>query len=211
MKDIKRISPVVFKAAALKSEKRNNWNVVTEYKDEGEGPYIVDLSHKPRFDFQDADLSARTPFGVKVPETFGSSVLQNGILANRMNRTQVSIYCLDGQDDAVLPDEPGFTDVTESTLFVALMGKEVFKICEKLCALDFSDPEKKTPFLFQGPFSHVPCQIVTLSRDGEGSVLVLTCSRGYGRDMIHAILDAGEEFNLRPAGENRFASRIKSI
>ncbi len=211
MKDIQRISPVVFKAVPLKTEKRNNWDVVTQYKEEGEGPYIVDLSHKPRFDFQDADLSVRTPFGITLPETFGSSVLQNGILANRMNRTQVSLYCLDGRDDAGLPDEPGFTDVTESTVFVALMGKEVFKICEKLTALDFTDPERKPPFLFQGPFSHVPCQIVTLSRDGDRSAITLTCSRGYGRDMIHAILDAGEEFNLRPAGENRFASWIKNI
>lgn len=211
MKDIQRVSPVVFKAAPLKTEKRNNWDVVMEYKDEGEGPYIVDLSHKPRFDFQDADLSARTPLGIKLPEVFGSSVLENGILANRMNRTQVSLYCLDGQDNVSLPDEPGFTDVTESTIFIALMGKQTFQICEKLTALDFADPEKKTPFLFQGPFSHVPCQIVTTNRDGDHSGITLTCSRGYGRDMIHAILNAGEEFNLKPAGETRFAGWIKNL
>ncbi len=216
MKDIQRVSPVVFKATPLKTEKRNNWDVVMEYSGEGEGPNIVDLSHKPRFDLQDADLAAIKPFGISVPEAYGSSVLENGVLANRMNRTQVSLYCLDGycldgQDNAGLPDEPGFTDVTESTICIGLMGKQVFSICEKLTSLDFLEPQKKTPFLFQGPFSHVPCQMVVLSRDGEGSGLTLTCSRGYGRDMIHAILNAGEEFNLKPAGETRFAGWIKNI
>ena len=211
MKEIQRISPVEFKTSPLKTEKRNNWEVVTEYSGEGGGPYLVDLSHKPRFDLQDADLAARKPFGIGIPETFGSSVLENGILVNRMNRTQVSLYCLTGQDNTGLPDEPGFTDVTESTIFIALIGKEVFSICEKLTALDFMNPERKTPFLYQGPFSHVPCQIVTLSRDKETSGILLTCSRGYGRDMIHAVLHAGEEFSLKPAGENRFTSWIKNL
>jgi hypothetical protein len=211
MKEIQRISPVEFKITPLKTEKRNNWEVVMEYSGEGEGPYLVDLSHKPRFDLQDADLAARKPFGIGILQTFGSSVLENGILANRMNRTQVSLYCLDGQDNAGLPDEPGFTDVTESTILIALIGKEVFSICEKLTALDFMDPERKTPFLYQGPFSHVPCQIVTLSRDKERSGILLTCSRGYGRDMIHAVLQAGEEFSLKPAGENCFTNWIKNL
>jgi glycine cleavage system aminomethyltransferase T len=73
------------------------------------------------------------------------------------------------------------------------------------------DPQRTTPFLFQGPFSHVPCQIVTLSRDKDAAGLVLTCSRGYARDMIQAILHAGEEFGLVPAGENRFTDWIKNL
>jgi glycine cleavage system aminomethyltransferase T len=72
-------------------------------------------------------------------------------------------------------------------------------------------PDYVAPFLFQGPFSHVPCQIVTLNKTGEDSGIVLTCSRGYGRDMIHAILDAGDEFNLKPAGENRFRNWISRM
>jgi len=34
----------------------------------------------------------------------------------------------------------------------------------------------------------------------------MTCSRGYAGAMIAAILEAGEEFDLRPAGENAFSS-----
>ena len=127
-----------------------------------------------------------------------------------MNRTQTSLYHLEGEN-LEIPEEPEYTDVTEATIFVAMMGEAVFSICEKLTALDFMAPEKEVPFLYQGPFSHVPCQIVTLSRDREKSGMVLTCSRGYGKDMIHSILDAGEEFGIRPAGESRFTEWIKSL
>jgi len=211
MKEIQRISPVVFKSSPLKIEKRDNWDVVMEYKEEGDGPFLVDLSHRPRFDLQDSNLADKKPFELELPETPGNSVLENGILASRMNRTQVSLFDLDGQDDVSMPDESGITDVTESTVCIALIGKNVFSICEKLTALDFMDPLRVAPFLFQGPFSHVPCQIVTLSKEGDVSGLVLTCSRGYGRDMIHSILHAGEEFGLKPAGEIRFTNWIKNL
>jgi hypothetical protein len=210
MKDIQRVSPVAFKSTPLKTEKRDNWDVVMEYSGEGDGPWLVDLSHRPRFDLQDANLSAITPFGLTIPEVPGDCVLENGVLANRMNGTQVSLYNLDGQGIS-MPEETGYTDVMESTICIALIGKETFLICEKLTALDFLAPQRKAPFLFQGPFSHVPCQIVTLNKEGDKSGLVLTCSRGYGRDMIHSILDAGVEFNLKPAGEARFTNWMKSL
>ena len=211
MIDIQRISPVVLKSTPLKTEKRDNWDVVMEYSGEGEGPFLVDLSHRPRFDLQDSNLAAITPFGMNLPEVPGNCVLEKGVLANRMNNTQVSLYNLAGADDVSMPDETGYTDVTESTICVALMGKQVFSICEKLTALDFMDTKRTAPFLFQGPFSHVPCQIVTLSKDGDKAGIILTCSRGYGRDMIHAILHAGEEFGLAPAGEIRFTNWINSL
>ena len=210
MKEIKRYSPVVLKATPLKSEVRDNWNVVLEYHGEGEGPYLVDLSHRTRLDLQSSDLASKTPFGISIPEVPCESVLENGILVNRMNRTQTSIYDL-ATDGIQMPAEVEYTDVGENTVFVAIMGKDVFSICEKLSALDFMDPKRQTPFLYQGPFSHVPCQIVCLSRDGENAGVVLTCSRGYGKDMIHAILDAGEEFGIKPAGEARFVEWINSL
>ena len=211
MKKLQRVSPVVFKSTPVKTEQRDNWEVVMEYSGEGDGPFLVDLSHRPRFDLQDSNLAAQKPFGIEIAETPGICVLEKGVLANRMNRTQVSLYNLDGDDTIFMPEESGYTDVTESTICVALIGKNVFSICEKLTALDFMDPQRKSPFLVQGPFSHVPCQIVTVNKEGENSGLILTCSRGYGRDMIDSILHAGEEFGLSPAGESRFTNWIKSL
>jgi hypothetical protein len=33
---------------------RDNWTVALEYDDEGQGPWLVDLAHKTRWDLQDS-------------------------------------------------------------------------------------------------------------------------------------------------------------
>jgi hypothetical protein len=208
MKKIQRVSPVVLKGTPVKTKNVDNWEIVMEYEGEVNGPYLIDLTHKQRFDLQDSNLAGQKPFQITIPEMPGNSVLDKEKLINRMNNTQASIYNL-GENNISMPENSGFTDVTESTLFVALIGKNIFSICEKLTSLDFMDSEKKTPFLFQGPFSHVPCQIVTLRKNLENPGLVLTCSRGYGRDMINAVIEAGKEFGLQPAGEEKFNNFIK--
>jgi glycine cleavage system aminomethyltransferase T len=96
-------------------------------------------------------------------------------------------------------------------VFLGLAGQNIFAIAEKLSALDFADRSKSAPFLLQGPFSHVPCQVVVLERTTERSGILLTCSRGYARDMTHAILAAGEEFGLQPAGETAFMRWIETL
>ena len=201
MKNIIRRSPVLFDSKPAKTEMRDNWTVVLEYEAQGTGPYLIDLGHRARWDFQDVDISKIQTWGMNVPESPGQCVFKNGILLNRMNRTQVSIWHLSGAIPDV-PDNPAFTDVTDTTVFLALFGKDIFSITEKLTSLDFLDPLKETPFLLQGPFSHIPCQIVTLEKTPERSGILFTCSRGYARDMIASILEAGAEFGLRPAGEN---------
>ncbi len=211
MVTIKRESPVRFGASPKSSEVRADWTVVLEYDGEGRGPWIVDLAHKIRWDLQDGDIAGFTPCDLPVPEVPGQSILSGGTLINRMNRTQASIWHL-GDSAPALPDATGYTDTSEATVFLALFGPQAFMLAEKLTNLDFMDPTKKAPFLLQGPFCHVPCQIVTLERtvDGGGGFL-MTCSRGYGDSMVHAIVEAGAEFGLRPAGENRFKAWIDGL
>lgn len=210
MLSIQRRSPVQF-GPPRTTETRNNWTIALSYDDEGQGPFLVDLCHKTRWDLQDKGLDAISPLGLGIPGVPGSSSLKNGILINRMNRTQAAIWHLDAETPD-LPPDPGYTEVAESTVFLALFGPRIFSISEKLTSLDFLDPVKAAPFLLQGPFSHVPCQIVTLEKNADGSGgLLLTCSRGYGHSMVHAIRDAGSEFGLRPAGENRFSAWLKGL
>jgi glycine cleavage system aminomethyltransferase T len=144
-----------------------------------------------------------------VPETPGTCRLQGGILINRMNRTQAAIWHLwDAAPD--LPAESGYTDVSDATICLALFGPNALAVVEKLCALDFLDPAKQAPFLLQGPFSHVPCQLVLMERgQGFDGGLLFTCSRGYAHSMVHAILGAGAEFGLKPAGEQRFTDWVE--
>jgi hypothetical protein len=203
MTEIIRRSPVVFDSRPVKAELRSHWTVVVEYEQEGSGPYLVDLSHRTRWDLQHAELSEVRPWGSRVPDFPGHCAYESGILINRMNRTQASLWHLAGEMPVVF-DGPAITDVTDATVFLALLGNNIFSITEKLTSLDFLDPSRKTPFLLQGPFSHVPCQIVTLEKNSNRSAILLTCSRGYAHDMVAAILSAGREFELRPAGEQIF-------
>jgi hypothetical protein len=211
MGELRRQSPVRFKANPLKSEMRDNWTVVLEYNEESDGPWLVDLSHKTRWDLQDGKIDRLTVGDLAVPGTIGKCTFSGQTLINRMNGTQVSIYRL-GSQELSMPDFPGYTDVSESTVFLALFGPNVFYVAERLTNLDFVDPARAVPFLLQGPFCHVPCQIVVLEKHSDGSGgFLMTCSRGYGDSMVGAILKAGTEFNLRPAGENRFNEWIKVI
>jgi hypothetical protein len=210
MLTIQRRSPVQF-GSPLISETRNNWTIALSYDGEGHGPFLVDLCHKSRWDLQDQALDTLRPLNLEIPGRPGSCSLKNGILINRMNRTQAAIWHLNTAAPD-MPDKPGYTDVIDSTVFLALFGPHTFSITEKLTALDFLDPAKEAPFLLQGPFSHVPCQIVTLKKTAGGSEgILLTCSRGYAHSMLHAIRDAGSEFGLRPAGEARFTGWLTTL
>jgi hypothetical protein len=205
-----RRSAVVFDAAVVKTEERDHWSVVLEYEDQGQGPYVVDLSHRPRWDLQDAEIDGVQSLGIQIPDKPGQCVFEKGLLINRMNRTQASVWHLSGEPP-VIPDDPAFTVVTDSTVFLAVFGQDLFAILEKLTALDFLDSSRETPFLLQGPFSHVPCQIVTLDKTPGKPGILMTCSRGYARDMVEAILETGTEFKLRPAGEQAFARWLDGL
>ncbi len=41
MENIKRLSPVAFKARPVKTEMRDKWTVALEYVAEGQGPYLI--------------------------------------------------------------------------------------------------------------------------------------------------------------------------
>lgn len=211
MAEIIRESPVKFSVNPTKTEVRDNWTVALEYDDEGQGPWLVDLAHKIRWDLQDSQVGEQTPCDLAVLETPGACTFDGNTLINRMNRTQASIYHL-GESAPAIPDFAGYTDVSESTAFLALFGPKAFLIAEKLTNLDYLDPAKKAPFLLQGPFCHVPCQIVTLEKSANGSGgFLVTCSRGYGDSMVGAIFEAGSEFGLRPSGENRFNDWMQGL
>jgi hypothetical protein len=209
MVEMKRQFPVQFKSRPKRTVLRDHWNVVLEYENEGTGPWIVDLSHKTRWDFQDSRLDGLAPRNDAVAPAPGACVLKNRRLVNRMNATQAAVWHLGNGPATELSAVTGYTDVTEASIFLSLLGPRIFRIAEKLTALDFTDPKRRTPFLLQGPFSRVACQIVILARDKWGAgMILLTCARGYAGDMVHNILAAGATDGIRPAGEDRFSHWI---
>ena len=208
---IKRRSPVVFDRRALEKVDWGEWTVVRRFEGEGEGPLLIDLSHRPRWDIQHRDLDRIYPLQRTLPQSPGACRSSDPFWFNRLNRTQATIWQL-AEEALQMPEEAAFTAITDATVFLALIGDTIFSITEQLTALDLSDPSRTRPFLLQGPLAHVSCQIVVEAGTGGGARgILLTCSRGYARDMVSAIMDAGAHLHLQPAGEAAFQSWLKSL
>jgi hypothetical protein len=199
---------VKFVIRPVKTEMRDGWEVVLAYRGESEGPFLVDLSHVPKWDVQDADLAHIRPMDVPIPERPGDCILENGLLINRMNATQAAIWHLLEAQPAI-PQEPAYTDVSDAYTLMAVLGQEVLSLMEKVTPLDLSTRSEAPPFLLQGPVLHVRCQMVALGEKGGSTAVLIACPRGYAQSMSEAFLDACTEWGLRPAGETAFRNWLK--
>jgi hypothetical protein len=208
MQSYPRRFPMKFSSPIGKKEVRGGLEVILEYEDEGNGPFLIDLSHIPKWDVQDADLTQIRPVDVAIPEHPGDCVLKNGLLINRMNPTQAAIWHLSEAHPA-FPHEPAYTDVSDAYALVAILAKDLFRIMEKVTPLDLSTPSKVPPFLLQGPVLRVRCQIVVLGKKGDDRAVLIAFPRGYGQSVCEALLDAGMEWGLRPGGETAFREWLK--
>ena len=210
MDNIKRYSPVTFPQTQALTQLRNGWVVVLEYEDEGLGPFLIDLSHIGKWDVQGENLSYLRPAGIFIPEESELCSFTESFFVNRVKWNWATIWHF-SQEMPDFADHFAFTNVTEAYALFALMGKDVFSIMEKVSALDLFSPEKKPPFLIMGPVHHIRSQVVVLSREGDSSVVLVACARGYGQSMAEVLLDAGKEWGLRPAGENIFTSIVAQM
>ncbi len=198
----KRYSPVDFGLRPLETAIRDDWVVALRYDGEAEGPWIADLSHRPKWDLQSPAIDDLNPWGLEVPAAPGRCTANAGRFANRMNRTQASLWDL-GRESSGPPLESGVTDVTEGLCLLALSGNAISRVLEKLSPLDLSSPAQDAPFLVQGPVCRIPCQVV-VARRSDPMVMMLAFSRGYGQAMAEALMEAGKAHGLRPCGESRF-------
>ena len=196
-----RLSPVKSPASADKIEYRDGWEVVVKFRDEKDGPFLVDLSHCPKWDLQSSKLDRFEPWGREMPGKPGQSLFSDGLLINRQNRTQASIWDLGAGVQS--PSEMEYTDLTDGHCLLGLAGPNVFSIMERATSLDLASPRKSAPFLVQGPVLHIPCQVVVLDREKPTRLLV-AFSRGYGGSFFSALLDMGSEFGLMAGGEACF-------
>lgn len=197
-----RRSPVDFAAAPAATEVRDGWTVVLRYADEKRrgGPWLVDLSHRRRWDFQDSQLASLAPMGLNVPDAPGQVGVQGPLVINRMNLTQVAIWHLGAGGLSGSPSGAGFTETTDGHCMLAFVGEGVPEVLEYLTPLDLFEPGRRTPFLTQGPVLRVPCQIVTFASD----LAVMTFARGYGETFAAAALESGAPAGLVAGGEDVF-------
>ena len=80
-----RRSPVELPGPSLRTVSRDGFSVVLEYENEGSGPFLVDLSHRPKWDLQAPDLESLKPWGIEVPEQPGQCRLCAGVIVGRQN------------------------------------------------------------------------------------------------------------------------------
>jgi hypothetical protein len=200
-----RRSPVRLPGEAAETEERNGWTVIRRYSGEGGGPWIVDLSHCDKWDVRDAALD-RVPAidDVPMPARAGDCVYGDGRLLLRPAGNWVLLWRLLAPE-AILPHGPAFTDVTDGYALLALAGSEVPDILEKATPMDALPPDAAMPRFLRGPVFRRPALLATLIHRPDMTVTLVACGRGYGRYMAEAFMEAGEEFGMLPAGEDRFA------
>ncbi len=203
MENIRRYSPVVFRNTPTRTDVRNGWEVVLEYEDETNGPFLIDLSHIGKWDVQGENLSSLRPAGIVIPEYPELCAFTEEYFVNLIKWNWSTIWHF-SQEMPDFADHFAFTNVTEAYALFALLGKETFSIMEKVSALDLLSPERKPPFLTLGPVLHVRSQVVVLAREAGRRAILVACPRGYGQSMAEALLEAGEEWGLRPGGEKLF-------
>lgn len=208
--DCDRRSPVVFNVQPLETRLQDGWEVVLSYANEDQGPFLVDLSHRPKWDIQHASLATVHPWDIMFPASPGQCRVEAGRLLSRRNFTQAAIWHLTDDGPGAV-QEPYFTEVTDGLCLLALVGPQSFSVMEKVSSLDLAYPNRHPPFLVQGPILHVPCQVVVLAGNGETPVILMAFSRGYGQAMAEALLELGRVLGLRPAGEKVFRKAIDSL
>lgn len=199
MENIQRRSPIRFNTEPVQKENWDGWEVAISYGT-GKGPFLIDLSHRSRWDLQDADLSRFRPFGLMVPQNPGQCVYKKGIIINRMNRTQCALWHLAGKRPKP-PEEPAYTETTDGRALLAVTGSAILGFMERVTNLDLGAPSLTPPCLVQGPILHIPCQVVLFSRDGDDATVLFSFSRGYGQAMAEALLHSGKDLGLMPGGE----------
>ena len=147
MNDLIRRSPISFDAAPAQTVNRGGWEVVLTYEDEkGSGARLVDLSHKSKWDVQDGDIESIKPFGLDVPADYNACNLGDGMIVNRMNRTQAAVWQL-GEAAPEAPAEAAYTETTDAQALIALFGPDAPAIAETLTGLDlFPAPGGNSPF-----------------------------------------------------------------
>ncbi|MCG8467757.1 MAG: hypothetical protein MJB57_06040 [Gemmatimonadetes bacterium] len=168
---------------------------------------LVDLSHRARWDVQDGAIDELRPFGVAVPRDPGDVAIASGLMINRMNRTQASVWHIGPGPTPATPDDVAVTDTTDANAWIAIVGDAVAGVMEHVTSLDLFEPGRSLPRLIQGPVLGVPCQVVVGSRTGA----LLTFARGYAQTFADALLDSAAPAGLGTGGERVFSEHVAAM
>lgn len=189
--------------SVFQGELRNGWEIVTRFENEGNAPWVIDLSHAQKFDIPNPPLFQGRFQDISLPEKPGGIHIQRGLISSRLNGQQSFVLNLTKLPITVI-DDIRITDVTDAFALLALIGHSVFEILETVTSLDLFAPGKKPPFVLQGPVLGLRSILFLLQGEKKTPVILVAVPRGYGQSFTEALLRAGEPWDLSPAGENVF-------
>lgn len=90
-------------------------------------------------------------------------------------------------------------DYTHARALFRLTGALSSRLLEKICSLDWSDAMTPDGSAVSASVAAVNCDISRDDVDGVASYR-LACDRSFGQYLFDAVLDAGTEFDIAPAG-----------
>jgi glycine cleavage system aminomethyltransferase T len=199
---LKRVSPLDMGLKAERVLARNGWEIPLAYVGERtrSSMFVTDLSHVPKWSLQGPGLEAISPAGLSIPEKPGMITLEHGLLLVRLTPSECRIMSF-GEDTPVF-EETDFTDVTDAYATVAVVGTRCFDVLAKLSSIDFEG--QFSPRAALAPVEDVTCLLAHITGRGGVPGIILAGARGYGHFFLEALLDAGKEFSIQPAGWERF-------
>lgn len=206
----RRRSPIVFDEVPAETEYRDGFRVVLRYEHEGGGPFLIDISHRPKWSIHDRQLSRIHPCRMDLPEVPNTCTLRNGFLLLRLTEFRAQVWHLFGQS-VEIPSEFPYNDITGGDALLALTGRDIPAILEKAAPLDLRQPQRPLPRMFQGPVFDVPCILSVLEHSFANSLVLLACGRSYGQSMAENLLKTGEGWKMRPAGERMFTNFMREL
>ncbi len=210
MENHKKKSPFLFSDTVAKREERNGWEIVLSYGHENTALSIVDLSHVNKWEVYDQNLVGKIVNKLNMPEKPGEVILSNKAIIGLYRPSAAMVWHL---DDFIEDHElaTNITNITDGYTLIGLLGDKGPRIMEKLTDLDLESFPGQQVRLIQGPLLGIPSKFVLFSSDGIVSGMLISFDRGSGQSVVDAILDAGKEFNLKPAGQTAFDRWIQNF
>ncbi len=209
MQGYKKQSPIRFPDSPLKTERRQGWEVALTYAGDDASLVIIDLSHITKWELYGRGLEGQQVGPAAIPHIAGQVNLSAGLAVCLCRPSVALIWQLADEFSWTLPVGVKLTEITDNYALVALIGADGPRVMEKIADLDLFLPAEQTVRFVQGPILDGASQVMILSSPDSSTGLLLAVCRGAGQSIVDAILDAGGEFGLQPAGEQVFKTWLR--
>jgi hypothetical protein len=210
MQNYKRRSPLRFAVPPAKTAARRGWEVALSFPGDDGTPVVVDLSHAGKWELYARGLEGRQVGPAVIPATPGQVTLTADLAVSLCRPSVALIWQLSENALPALPAGVDCTEITDGIALMALIGEDVLRVFEKVSDLDLALPADQTVGFVQGPVLDTPAQAMVLSDQDTVPGVLLAVARGYGQSVLESLMDAGAQFGLQPAGEQRFQKWLNS-